>query len=372
MTALLPPDELEKRRVGACASHPERKTASEARVVRWEWATGRYHSFTPLDAECGGWQRGKLCKKAPADVKKMFAFGFDEDDRLCFIREHTKFDGCCNDTFVDAEDPQWVWRDQHRKPNEPQTIMQRVFEEGMLLSIASKSRFGHTARHYEWREGRIAAIKMELDTGDVQNYAISYRGGLLREVCLVGEGVEPHVVYTSHPPDLKTLLSALEARLAAVVRQRVGAATFAGPAFCLVLSYSEESQEEMALPALSVGLESERARWRGSGDSASDLWNPAGFSTHGHESLELDDAELGELAAELAQGLRAPKDYKAVKKTYLTVAKALNDVEWSTVLSTTDDFKVLAVSVDMADLKANFKAILGAGPAKELARGGLL
>ncbi|NOY24903.1 MAG: hypothetical protein GXP62_03435 [Oligoflexia bacterium] len=292
-------------------------------------------------------------------MKNKFAFGFDEEDRLCFIREHTDLEGCCNDTFVDAADPQWVWRDQHRRPDEPGTIMQRVYEDGVLVAIATKSRFGHTVKHYGWRDGRIGTITLVPDMGAVQNYVISYQGGLVHKVSLVREGAKPYVVYRSAPPKLKVLLSALEARLVTVVPQILAAATFSAPAFCLVLSYSEESREEMALPALSLGLESDREHWRASGASASDLWNPAGFSTHGQESLELDDAELDELAVEIALGLRTPKNYKAVKKTYLAVAKTLAGLDWSAVLDTTDDFKVLAVSVDMADLKANFRAILG-------------
>jgi len=370
--SLLTAEELEAYRVAPESTYAELKASSESRAARWVWATGPFYSLQPFDAERGGWPRGRICTKTPDDVSKKYQFGLDENDRLWVIREHTEFEGCCNETFVDARNQEWVWRYTHRDHDVPHVVMQRVYENDRLVSTARKSQFGHTVEHYDWRDGRIRTITVHYDTGDTNQYEIKYEGGLLSEVSIVRDGAPDHVVYAAKSRDLRALLSAMEARLPEVVHRRVVNANEDRTVFCLALSYSEESAEEMALPALSLGLESDRERWRSSDLSPSDLWNPAGFSTHGSDALELDDAELGELARAITLILRAPKDFAAVKNSYLRSAQALAAMEWQTAITTTDDFKVLAVDVEMSDLKSNFKAIIGAGPTKEMQREGLL
>ena len=105
---------------------------------------------------------------------------------------------------------------------------------------------------------------------------------------------------------------------------------------------------------------------------AAELWNPAAFSTYGSDALELTHPELGELAVGIAQSLRAPKAYKAVKKMYVAVAKELARLNWTDLIDVPDGLYVLSVNVDVSDLTANFKAIYGAARVKELLREGLL
>jgi hypothetical protein len=55
----------------------------------------------------------------------------------------------------------------------------------------------------------------------------------------------------------------------------------------------------MALPALSLGLESDRAAWRTREHPPSSLWSPAGFTDAYRDDLEITDPELAEIAAEV-------------------------------------------------------------------------
>ena len=372
MTSVLSADALEAIRVAPATTYAEQKASSEARVARWVWATGPFYSLQPLAAECGGWSRGRLCKGTPQDVSKKYEFGLDEAGRLCVIREHTEVEGGCHETFVEARDGEWVWRYQDGNKSKPLVVRQMVYENDQLVAMAVKSRRGHTVERFDWHNGRVRTIVVESKNGTKNTYEVSYKAGLLSEVSFLPEGAEPEVVFTAKPPNLKALLEAMQARLPAAVHQRVAEAKESRPVFCLALSYSQESREEMALPMVSLGLESDRERWRPSGASPAELWNPASFSTFDSDALELDDAELGELAREIALGLRAPKDYAAVKKTYLAVAKALADIDWQACLAPAADFKVLAVDVDVSDLKKNFKAIIGAAAFKELQKSGLI
>ncbi len=369
---LLPPDELEQFRVAPGSSYDQRKAACEAHVVRREWATGPFYSLEPFDAEVGRWSRGRLAKAPPDDPRKMFEFGFDAGDQLILIRNHTEFEGRCNETFVEPKQPRWAWHYQHRDHDTPLSVRQRVFDGDRLAAIATKSRFGHSVIRYRWSDGRIRGIIRELDTGDVEQYELRYIGSLLNEIAIVRATAEPQVVYAAKPPTLKPLLAAMAQCLPEIIYQRVLDAGETRRVFCLALSYSEESPEEMALPGLSLGLESERAAWRSRGAPPAELWNPAGFATHDGHALELDADQPRELAREIARCLRAPKDYAAVVKMYVGVARALAGFDWPAALLPTEDFQILAVNVDLSDLDKNFKAILGAAAYKRLVGSGLL
>jgi len=364
--------ELEARRLAPTMAYAERKASTEARVTRWVWATGPFYSLEPFDAERGGWPRGRLCKQPPKQVAGKYEFGLDEHDRLWVIRKHTEFEGRCDETFVDAEDPQWVWSYRHRDQSVVYVVNQRIYEGDRLVATAGKSAYGHSSERYRWEDGQLRAITVELDTGDTQAYELAYTAGILSEIRIVRAGAKPHVVFSARKPDLKVLLAAMAERLPEVVHQRVAAAKETRPAFCLVLSYSDESAEEMAMPALSLGLEVDRTGWRSRGEPAAELWNPARFATHGSDALELADGQLTELAAEIARGLRAPRDYAAVKKTYVAVARTMLGTDWRAVIPTTEDFTIVAVNVDMSDLEKNLRAIVGAAGTKQLKRDGLL
>ena len=372
MTCLLSAEEMEGRRTASDRSYEERKSAVEARVVRRVWATGPVYSFQPFDAERGGWSRGRLLKGVPKDVSKKFEFGFGVEEELLVVREHTQFEGRFNESFVDAADRQWVWRYQHRDPSQPQALLQRGFDGDRHVGTAVKSRFGFTRESYRWHAGFIRTIEVEFDTGDTNRFQLDYAGGVLSEVRVGDEGGEPRVVFTNEPPDRKVLLATLVERLPRVVARVVAAAGEHREVFCLVLSYSDESPEEMAFPSLSLGLEKERLRWRASGGAPSELWNPATFSTHDTDALALDDETLREVGRALAQTLQTAKDFTAVRTAFCDVAKALAARGWTGVLTPTADFKVVAVHADLSDLGKNLSAIYGKAVVAELRRDGLL
>lgn len=197
-SSLLTSEELEARRLTGDVSYSQRKQAAEARVVRWEWATGPLYSFEPFDAESGRWGRGRLCKTPPDDVSKKYAFGFDEEDALLIIRQHTEFQGCCFETIVDS-DPQWIWRYDKSDKSVPARITQRIVDANRLVVSSSKTLYGASTTRYGWKDGRIRTIVKD---GQPSSHIVNYRSGMVSAVTIVREGVEPHVVFTAKPINL--------------------------------------------------------------------------------------------------------------------------------------------------------------------------
>lgn len=88
---------LEQARGVAKWTYAKAKRESEARVVRWEWATFERHSIEPAYFEIHKHRRGYLLKKEPK--KDDYAHGFDAQGRLCVDRQQTEFPGRFYETF---------------------------------------------------------------------------------------------------------------------------------------------------------------------------------------------------------------------------------------------------------------------------------
>jgi hypothetical protein len=240
------------------------------------------------------------------------------------------------------------------------------------MASAAKTKYGYNVERYYWNDGKITRIDHTFDSGTVQRYEIGYAAGLVKNVALLREGKAAHDVFVAKPPKVATLLAALRSRLPNDALEQLKVAGERRTVFCLVLSYSSASAEEMALPSITLGLEQEREAWRASGNSAEALWNPANFELHDSDQLELKSPDLEELAASVALTLRTPKHYAAVRKVYVAAAKSLSEMNLGALLSITADFQVIATDVDMSDLTKNLRAIAGAKTTRTLQRRGLL
>jgi len=369
---LMSMEALEALRVDGAETYAERKARCEQAISEWIWATGPLHSLAPLEAERGGWGRGRRCPTIPDDVAKKFEHGFDGDNRLRLIRAHSEFPGCADETFIDWGQG-FAWCYGYRDHKTPKSITQIIHDDGQVTALALKTRYGQSVERFRWTgPKRPCSIEVESDLGVLSQYEVRYRGGLVSEIVLVHAERPPHLVYKAKPPKLRPLLEQMGKLLPDAIIDCLKRSDNQPHAYGLILSYSDASKEEMALPVICIGLEDERARWRAEQQSPEALWNPSGLSTYGRDDLEITDETVAELAHDIALALATPKHYRDVKKMYLMVARDLIARGLTDQLHCTDDFKVLVVDLGLADLRQNFKAIYGAATVKKLKESGLV
>jgi hypothetical protein len=69
---------------------------------------------------------------------------------------------------------------------------------------------------------------------------------------------------------------------------------------------------------------------------------------------------LTDASCELALALKKTADYDKMRKLYVKIARQLNKIAWSKHIAVTDDFIVLPVDDEVAELYENAKLTLSA------------
>jgi hypothetical protein len=82
--------ELEMKFRGAGESYEELRATCEARVARWEWATGDVYSMDPLFFLDSGIRTGHVSSSPPDNPARWVAYGFTVDDRIVVERAYTE------------------------------------------------------------------------------------------------------------------------------------------------------------------------------------------------------------------------------------------------------------------------------------------
>ncbi|MCI0376641.1 MAG: hypothetical protein L0215_03465 [Gemmataceae bacterium] len=147
-----------------------------------------------------------------------------------------------------------------------------------------------------------------------------------------------------------------------------------GPYYCLLLCYCAEDFQAGWPVFLLLGSEAERRRIIQSGMEPIYLW--AVGEMEGQEAnvrLPLRDESLNNYCRLHTQMMDVKEDYSSAMKVLRSVAKALNDLDWSKVIEVTPDFLVAAVDDHgMVNPVDDIKAVIPAAKFRSLKKQGLL
>lgn len=351
--------ELNERRTNPPGTRDELRETLERQVVRWEWATGQKYRFEPYAVQLGwkGW--GKSLKSPPADPKGHYEFGFDALGDLLIIREHAKSGGRHERLIVRSEG---FVREYYYFDGDPREAPRYFIElalEGERIKYLARPGEDELFRleAYEYQDGKLARVLDKL-TGDAHRFEWSGHR-LVRVVCRYSHGHES-VQWIAKPPSLSRALREMATRLPPAVTRIVAAAGVKEPSFCLLLAYGKSSPLEMSLPKVVIGLQRERETMLVKGGTAEDLFNPAELELFDADALDLEEAPLLAASTEMAAAMTDEADYEKARKLYVKTAKALNKIDWTAMLSPTDDFVVLPVDDEVAELLLNAKGALSA------------
>jgi hypothetical protein len=354
-------DELNHRRTNPPGTRDELRKQLEARVTRWEWATGSKYRFEPFYKELDLNRWGKTLKEAPSDPVDHHQFGFDAEERLLIEREFHKYNGVLETFLVRTE--RFLQRFYYASGDaEVATHYCEIARDGdrFVYFAAPGQDAIRYFREYEYEGGKLARLVEWKDDGKQDVVKFQWNGNRLEQLARHYAHGHVSVLWTAKPPSLSRATRAMSKHLPGLIQTVVADANIVEPAFCLLLAYSKGSELEMSLPKVVIGLERERARMLADGDTAEDIFNPAGLELFDDDALDLEHDDVLAASEEMARAMKDDADFDKVRKLYVKLAKALNKVDWTPHLTPTDDFVVLAVDDEVAELFVNAKGGLSA------------
>lgn len=347
--AMVPLKEL-YRTMGA--NYHTLKAQSASLIERWEFTGGRRHHPVPFYFEKNGFARGKISKD-PA--KATFSYGFDVKGRViverAFAGSQHAFD---EEIFVCL--PEAVESVRFDPNKQVISVSRQTFENGSLAAYEECTQVFHTAysERFFWHGGRLVRSEYSplRDAPLIFTYDYDEEGGMVRI----------DVAYKEYPDQTETRYRKRKKgedprQTAALVHRLlvehipllVKGAGVTEPAFCVALVY--DGGEPAAPPLIGVGLDSERRKI-----GPSDAWLPAEWAHYETDALQFTDAELLK-ACRLLNDQLAEKA-APIRKLFNAVAAELNTIPWHQNLPVTDDFLIVAVDYEAADLRANLRAAL--------------
>lgn len=158
---------------------------------------------------------------------------------------------------------------------------------------------------------------------------------------------------------VKSLKETVRNRLVALIPELVSAAEIREPIYCVALTYDDEGNDALP-PAIGIGLESERQRWKAEhGKKAKDfVWNPAEFHHYEKSHTQLSDDALEEACDFLNSKWAESDSTSSAAKLLMETAVALSQADWPASAPLTPDFVVYAVGLEGSGLHKSLKASL--------------
>ncbi|MGH7140763.1 MAG: hypothetical protein ACREHD_33945, partial [Pirellulales bacterium] len=169
------------------------------------------------------------------------------------------------------------------------------------------------------------------------------------------------------------LAKAIERMLKEQIPAAVEKARGKGPFYCLFLCYCEEDFGAGWPPGLVLKTEAERQRIIERGDEVTYyLWAPD-ESEETNMRVGLNEETLLRHCDLHNQLMDVDGDYSSAKKALRSVAKALNETDWSNIIDVTHDFVVAAVdNTGEVDFATDIKASIPAPKFRALKKNGLI
>ena len=211
------------------------------------------------------------------------------------------------------------------------------------------ARYEHSGDEIRWHR-QDASYRIVVD-GD---------GLALRIWRLLPEGAR--LVYARPTRPVAALVTLVGEALVARIPEAVRRCPLDEPAAGLLLAYDAEALPGCLPPLLVPVLESERPPWLGRGGASARAWSLGELRLFGDDRLALDDATFLADAAELTTLLAAGGGAVAARQLLVDAARALNCLDWGSIVRTSRDFLVVPLDLEMADLDENLAAVRQASP----------
>jgi hypothetical protein len=247
-----------------------------------------------------------------------------------------------------------------------QPIGTRVAPEGVFTWFDPRGELGHAVEYYSYDDGRVTQIRAERHRpGHVtisERFDARYGvgGHLVRidgHLTPVPPGADPEpLVYLRSPSSaVRTARKAvLDAMPGAIMTWAArNAVTQNGDAQRLLIAYDRPPNDVLP-PALALGTSEDRASVAEPDDLLTRFApaEQAVLDARPHELLDHDG--LREAFATVNQEWRTLDDTESPRRLFVEVAKRLSYKDWTeTIPRLGDDFKVVAVDFELADLQRN-------------------
>jgi len=363
----------------------ELRRECEATVVDWRWARegSDLQRPEPLYHQRHGLPKPALLAYAPATPQTEQQYGIDADGNIVIAREYVGPGSFREELRVRRGDTVVGYR--WSEDGDPLEVNVARFADGRLRSYVTvwpegrpDSLRGSSIERYaydgelvsEIHDETLDALADEPPERSLTRIQASYdpTGRLLelREHAADGERVRFRARGTGPSPE--ALQRRVEDRLVEMLPKLVHERAGDEPIYCLVLHYHSEWPMP---PTVGVGLERERLAWIDSIEDVQTLrmtvWNPAEFGNYRDGTVAWD---LSAIDPELARALRAIPDSESAaeqaRATLNRAARRLQELDWSSIASVTDDFVVVAVDHELTHLQDNFRHSVPAAVRKTL------
>lgn len=359
-----------------------RKQAS-ALVSRWVYSTEAIWSYEHPHRNAGG-------STLPGPDGAFYACGYDAEERPVVLQEfawenvHPVFGGgkfesrrvptrhvSVEEFIVYGNDHFQVSRFLHGKLA---AVLQLKFCDGLLVDeeAVRQGVYQHTRYEYERRRKRLQQCLSDTDRVFLEIAFGPHGEQTFFRVRRDGTRAE----YGQRLPKgttLRSLKETIRNRLLSLIPPLVASANITEPLYCVALAYDGEGNDPLP-PAIGLGLDSERQRWKTEqGKQAWQwIWNPAEFHHYEKAHTQLEDDVLEEACDYLNARISEKGSVDPAAKILVEVAAKLNRSDWPTAIQRTPDFMVYAVDFELADLRKNFRAILPPDKLAALQQAGLL
>jgi hypothetical protein len=322
--------------------------------VRWDWYSHNAFDPRPFWFERHWTRPGEPLSGQPTGDRNAVRYGFDDEGRPVTMQEYTGGRLSATTTWrYDGDEAEAV---QVTADGTRVSTHRWRYEGDRLVSHQSRAVGGTGREVYAYdADGLVTGIETWHDDQLFTTVTISYGpGGELERIeSAAARDRRPVDVLYRRPPAGETLQT-LGATVAGLLTERiplvVAAAEIEEPAYCVTLSYGEES----SLPEIGVGLADEEAG----------LWEPAEFDYGDLDWADHADGTLTTAVALFDQEVGLAGEPGRIRELLIGVAQRLNELDWSTILPVTDDFVVCPVDDEGADTDENLSAVTPAPAAQ--------
>jgi hypothetical protein len=361
---------LEERFGRLADERAARRHAAHAVVVRWEWFTGPASDMRPLWFERNRSRLGRRRAERPSSDEDALRIGFDGEHRLVVTEEYSGFlggamiyetfrvhgPGAVEEAHFDQGAP--VYLHDHRLVGDRVDQSFGVARDGCFHEVSeyTDGKVTHVVVRHLTRQERDGSFQVRRRP---TVFTAAHDGDGL--VWLAGND---ETVY-ERPPASFTIEAACEtvrAELVRAVPKALAERQITHAVYALAVAYLPAHPLEFTVW---VGLDADRVEYPAPEPGAGVPWIgwwPAEMSGEVEPDMTMVDDVVRVLAQELtlldSEDLGAKCGSEISREVACAVARELNDVDWTGILSVTDDFVVYAVDFEVCDFERNLAACL--------------
>jgi hypothetical protein len=347
------------------------KAECEREVVQWRWASWRMFAETPYQIERNRSGRGRWLSEDAAPPDGAIEYGFDARGRVVVQRQLVVVKGWPDahyETFLRYDAGGIDGTHYGYRPKEPINVTRVTVETGRVTRFERLAKHGHTIETYAYRDGLPVEgrVSHEPKNGKGWTSIWTFAHDALGRVTEIRQNGITEYVRPAKSESIAALGALVEERLTAAIAERLQSYAATEPVCCVLVAYDAENPGRCLPPLLAIGTVRERDAWIAQhGARAKDyVWNPAEHAIFDRPELRLDDPLLVRTCELFTQEVAMKGKYAALARVLVRIAVGLNAKTWSASLNATEDFVIVPVDLECADVKQNLKAAV---PATKLA-----